>query len=327
MNPFLSKILVDVARKRIEANQKTNKPVSKKQIVPLVRKFQVEISHAIKEYIFIIIGVFSAGFGLKSFLLPNHFIDGGATGISLLLEHTTSLKLGVLLIVINLPFLILASRTIGNKFALRSIAAITLLAFIVHFVNYPTITEDKLLIAVFGGFFLGLGIGMSMRGGSVIDGTEVLAIFLSRKLALTIGDVLLLINIIIFSVGAYVLSIETALYAILTYLAAAKTVDFVVDGVEEYVGVTIISNKHDELRFMITKKLRRACTIYAGKGGYGSSGASYDKDIIYTVITRLEIAKLQTEIDKIDKNAFTIMGVVKDLKGGMIKKKPLKEDH
>ena len=327
MNPFLVKILVDVARKKIEAKQKTKKPVSKKQIVPLVRRFQVEISHAVKEYIFIIIGVFSAGFGLKGFLLPNSFIDGGATGISLLLEHTTSLKLGMLLIVINLPFLILASRTIGKKFALRSIAAITLLAIVVHFMDYPTITEDKLLIAIFGGFFLGLGIGMSMRGGSVIDGTEVLAIFLSRKLSLTIGDVLFLINLLIFSVGAYVLSIEVALYAILTYLAAAKTVDFVVDGVEEYIGVTIISNKHQELRFMLTKKLRRACTIYAGKGGYGSTGESYDKDIIYTVITRLEIAKLQTEIDKIDRNAFIIMGVVKDLKGGMIKRKPLKEEH
>ncbi|SFZ89210.1 Uncharacterized membrane-anchored protein YitT, contains DUF161 and DUF2179 domains [Flaviramulus basaltis] len=326
MNPFLSKILVDLARKRLEKKQ-TNKPVSKKQIVPLVRIFQVELAHALKEYIFIIIGVFSAGFGLKGFLLPNHFIDGGATGISLLLEHITSINLGLLLVLVNLPFIIIASRTIGNKFAIKSIAAITLLAFVVHFVNYPIVTEDKLLIAVFGGFFLGLGIGMSMRGGSVIDGTEVLAIFLSRKLSLTIGDVLLLINIVIFSVGAYILSIETALYAILTYLAAAKTVDFIVDGVEEYVGVTIISNKHEDLRIMITEKLRRACTIYAGKGGYGTQGKSYDKDIIYTIVTRLELAKLQTEVDKIDRNAFIIMGIVKDLKGGMIKKKPLKEQH
>ena len=323
MNPFLVKILIDVARKRLE-KEKANKPITQRQIVPLVRKFEVEISHAVKEYIFIIIGVFSAGFGLKGFLLPNSFIDGGATGISLLLENITALNLGVLLVIVNLPFIYLASKTIGNKFAIKSIIAITLLAFVVHFVNYPTITEDKLLIAVFGGFFLGLGIGMSMRGGSVIDGTEVLAIYLGRKLSLTIGDVLLLINIVIFSVGAYVLSVETALYAILTYLAAAKTVDFVVDGVEEYVGVTIISNKHKELRFMLTKKLQRACTIYAGKGGYGTSGESYDKDIIYTVVTRLELAKLQTEIDKIDRDAFVIMGVVKDLKGGMIKKKPMK---
>jgi uncharacterized membrane-anchored protein YitT (DUF2179 family) len=323
MNPFYSKILVDIARKKLESKYVTQ-PVSKKQIVPLVRKFQVEISHAIKEYTFIIIGVFSAGFGLKGFLLPNRFIDGGATGISLLLQNVTSLELSYFLILVNLPFLVLASKTIGVKFAIRSIAAIALLAFVVHFVEYPIITEDKLLISVFGGFFLGLGIGMSMRGGSVIDGTEVLAIYLSKKLSLTIGDVLLLINILIFSVGAYILSIETALYAILTYLAAAKTVDFVVDGVEEYVGVTIISTKHEELRIMVTEKLRRACTIYAGKGGFGSNGMSYDKDILYTIVTRLELAKLQTEIDKIDRNAFIIMGIVKDLKGGMIKKKPLK---
>ncbi|TGV01189.1 YitT family protein [Flavivirga rizhaonensis] len=323
MNPFLSKLLIDLARKRLEKKQ-VDKPVSKKQIVPLVRRFQVELSHAIKESFFIIIGVFSAGFGLKGFLLPNKFIDGGATGISLLLENVTSLNLGLLLVLVNLPFLILASRTIGFRFAIKSIVAITLLAIVVHFVNYPIVTEDKLLIAVFGGFFLGFGIGMSIRGGSVIDGTEVLAIFLGRKLSLTIGDVLLLINVIIFSVGAYTLSIETALYAMLTYLAAARTVDFVVDGVEEYVGVTIISNNHEELRIMLTEKLRRACTIYAGKGGYGKQGYSYDKDIIYTVVTRLELAKLQTEIDKIDRNAFIIMGVVKDLKGGMIKKRPLK---
>jgi len=327
MNPFLSKLLVDLARKKLEKKQAKTKPVSKKQIIPLVRNFQVELSHAIQEYIYIIIGVFSAGFGLKGFLLPNHFIDGGATGISLLLEHTTRLKLGLLLIVINLPFIYLASKTIGKKFALKSIIAIGLLAIIVHFVNYPTITEDKLLIAVFGGFFLGLGIGMAMRGGSVIDGTEVLAIYLGRKLSLTIGDVLLLINIIIFSVGAYVLSIETALYAILTYLSAAKTVDFIVDGVEEYVGVTIISNKHEELRIMLTQNLRRACTIYAGKGGLGTNGESTNKDIIYTIVTRLEVAKLQTEIDKIDKGAFIIMGVVKDIKGGMIKRKPLQDQH
>ncbi|MGB5418623.1 YitT family protein [Algibacter sp.] len=324
MNPFIAKIIIDVARKQLEKKQ-VNRPVTKKQLDPLVRKYEVEVSHAIKEYIFIAIGVLSAGFGLKGFLLPNSFIDGGATGISLLLENVTSLNLGVLLIIVNLPFILLASKTIGNKFAIKSIIAIACLAIVVHFINYPTITEDKLLIAVFGGFFLGLGIGMSMRGGSVIDGTEVLAIYLGRKLSLTIGDVLLLINILIFSVGAYVLSIETALYAILTYMAAAKTVDFVVDGVEEYVGVTIISNEHEALRLMLIKKLRRACTIYAGKGGFGTSGESYDKDIIYTVVTRLELAKLQTEIDKIDRNAFVIMGVVKDLKGGMIKKKPMKK--
>ena len=323
MNPILSKLLVDIARKRIKSKQ-PDSTVSNKDIIPVVRNLQVELAHAIKEAIFTIIGVFSAGFGLKGFLLPNRFIDGGATGISLLLENITSIELGYLLLIVNLPFIILGGRTIGWKFAIKSIVAIALLAFVVHFVEYPTITEDKLLIAVFGGFFLGLGIGMSMRGGSVIDGTEVLAIFMSRKLSLTVGDVLLLINIVIFSFGAYILSVETALYAILTYLAAGRTVDFVVDGVEEYVGVTIISEKNVELRTMIIEKLRRACTIYAGRGGFGKNGKSYDKDIIYTVVTRLELARLHTEIDKIDKNAFIIMGIVKDIKGGMIKRKPLK---
>jgi len=324
MNPFVSKLLIEIARKRIEAKQKTVS-VKDNQIAPIVKIMQIELSHAIKEYIFIIIGVFSAGFGLKGFLLPNRFIDGGATGISLLLENVTQIELSYFLVLVNLPFLILSAKMFNIKFAIKSIVAIALLAFVVHYINYPTVTDDKLLIAVFGGFFLGLGIGMAMRGGSVIDGTEILAIFLSRKLSITIGDVLLLSNIIIFSFGAYILSVETALYAILTYLAAAKTVDFVVDGVEEYVGVTIISEKHEEIRMMLIEKLRRACTIYAGKGGYGKRGDSYDKDIIYTVVTRLELAKLHTEIDKIDKNAFTIMGIVKDLKGGMIKRKPMKK--
>tara|TARA_R110000868_G_scaffold88088_4_gene245782 strand:+ start:23036 stop:24010 length:975 start_codon:yes stop_codon:yes gene_type:complete len=323
MNPFFSKLLIDAARRKVESN-KDSKQITEKDIMPIVKNLQVELSHAVREYIFIIIGVFSAGFGLKGFLLPNQFIDGGATGISLLLKNISELDLGVLLVLVNLPFLLLASKTINMKFAIKSIVAILFLAIVVHFVDYPIITEDKLLIAVFGGFFLGLGIGLSMRGGSVIDGTEILAIFLSRKLSITIGDVLFLINIIIFSFGAYILSIETALYAILTYLAAAKTVDFVVDGVEEYVGVTIVSNEHEALRIMLIEKLRRGCTIYAGRGGYGKNSKSYDKDIIYAVVTRLELAKLRTEIDKIDKNAFVVMSTVKDIKGGMIKKKPMK---
>ncbi|WP_242093065.1 YitT family protein [Aestuariivivens sediminicola] len=324
MNPFLAKLLVDIARKRIE-HKHPNEPARKREIVPLVRNLQVELTHTIKKYIFIIIGVFSAGFGLKGFLLPNRFIDGGATGISLLLENVTHFKLEILLVVINLPFIILASRTINFRFAVRSIVAIILLSLVVHYIDYPIITEDKLLIAVFGGFFLGLGIGMSMRGGSVIDGTEVLAIYLSRKLSLTVGDVLLLINIIIFSFGAYILSIEVAMYAILTYLAASKTVDFVVDGVEEYVGVTIISEKHEAIRVMIIEKLQRACTVYSGKGGFSQGKTPFNKNIIYTVMTRLEIPKLKTEIDKIDKNAFLVMGIVKDIKGGTIKRKPLKD--
>lgn len=324
MNPVLQYLLIERAKNKLKKRQGSEE-ISKRQLVKEIRSGQVELVHLLKEVLFIGIGVFSAGFGLKGFLLPNSFIDGGATGVSLLIQVISDTSLGLLLFIVNLPFIILGARTIGQKFAIKSILAIIALALVVHAVPYPIVTSDKLLIAVFGGFFLGLGIGMTMRGGGVIDGTEVLAIFLSRKWHLTVGDVLLLINILIFSAGAYLLSVEIALYAILTYLAAAKTVDFVVDGVEEYIGVTIISEKHEEMRVMITERMRRACTIYYGKGGFKKFGdKQMANEIVYTVVTRLELAKLSTEIDKIDRKAFVVMGLVKDLKGGMIKKKPLK---
>ena len=325
MNRILQYLLVERAKNKLKRKSDKQK-ISKKNLVKEVRAGQIELVHLLKETLFIAAGVFAAGFGLKGFLLPNSFIDGGATGVSLLIRVITDAPLGILLILVNLPFIILGARTISKKFAIKSILAIVALALVVHFLDYPTITSDKLLIAVFGGFFLGLGIGMTMRGGGVIDGTEVLAIYLSRKWHLTVGDVLLLINILIFSAGAYLLTIEVALYAILTYLVAARTVDFVVDGVEEYIGVTIISAKHEELRIMITEKMGRACTIFYGKGGFKKYGEEqHANEIIYTVVTRLELARLSTEIDKIDRKAFVVMGIVKDLRGGMIKKKPLKD--
>jgi uncharacterized membrane-anchored protein YitT (DUF2179 family) len=285
----------------------------------------VNILQKIKDITLIIIGVSAAGFGLKGFLLPNKFIDGGAMGISLLISETTELSLSILIVAVNLPFLVLGYSQIGKEFAFKSIFAIILLAIVVHFVPYPLITSDKLLIAVFGGFFLGAGIGMAIRGGSVIDGTEVLAIYLSKRTGLTIGDIILIFNIIIFSFGAYILSIEIALYAILTYMAASKTVDFIIEGVEEYTGITIISEYSDEIRLMITEKLGRGVTLYNGKGGYGKKGEiSEEIDIIYTVITRLEIARLKNEVEKIDSKAFLIMNSIKDTKGGMIKKRSLK---
>lgn len=282
------------------------------------------IAHAFRDTAYILVGIISAGFGLKGFLLPNQFIDGGAMGISLLISETTGVSLSILIVAVNLPFLILGYSQIGKTFALKSIAAIIGLAIIVHFTPYPLITSDKLLIAVFGGFFLGAGIGLAIRGGSVIDGTEVLAIHLSKKTGLSIGDIVLIFNIIIFSFGAYILSIEVALYAVLTYLAAAKTINFVIEGVEEYTGITIVSGKSDRIRLMITEKLGRGVTIYQGKGGYGKSGGTLQEiDIVYTVITRLEIAKLRTEVEIIDSEAFIIMNSIKDTKGGMIKKRAL----
>ncbi len=322
MNPFLHYFLLERAKRKL--GKKHQGVYTQKDLVSEIRLEQVELVHFLKELLYLMIGVAAAGFGLKGFLLPNDFIDGGATGLSLLIRVLSGWPLGLLLLLINLPFLFLGARTIGRKFAIKSIVAILALAIVVHFIPYPVVTDDKLLIAVFGGFFLGLGIGMAMRGGGVIDGTEVLAIYLSRKWHITVGDALLLINLLIFSAGAYLLGVETALYAILTYLVAAKTVNYVVDGVEEYIGVTIISDQHEAIRLMLTEKMGRACTIYMGKQGYSKyGGRRKETEIIYTVVTRLELARLSTEIDKIDKKAFIVMDLVKDLKGGMIKKRPL----
>lgn len=278
----------------------------------------------VRELSFIALGIISASFGLKGFLLPNSFIDGGVTGISLIISELTNISLSYLLVALNVPFIILALSTINRQFALRSLIAIVLLALTVHFVPFPTITNDKLLIAVFGGFFLGLGIGLAIRGGSVIDGTEILAVFAGRKTSMTIADVILVLNVFIFMVAAYVFSIEIALYAILTYLAASKTVDFIVSGIEEYIGVTIISEHSEEIRLAIIENLGRGCTLYYGKKGFAARGEKLKKtDIVYTLITRLELSKLKSEVDKIDKDAFVVMHSIKDVKGGMIKKKPM----
>ena len=318
---FIHKIVVETVKRRFKKNTtKTYKKLSDE-----VKILEVSISHTINEIFYIVIGVFSAGFGLKGFLLPNSFIDGGAMGISLLISETTHISLSILIVVVNLPFIVLGYSNLGKQFALKSVLAIVALALSVYFIPYPVITSDKLLIAVFGGFFLGGGIGMAIRGGAVIDGTEVLAIYLSKKTGLTIGDIILLFNIVIFSFGAYILSIEVALYAMLTYMAAAKTIDFIIEGVEEYTGITIISNKSEKIRLMITEDLGRGVTVYAGKGGFGKNEVELKEyDIIYTIVTRLEIARIKTEIDKIDDKAFMIMNNIKDTKGGMIKKRPLK---
>jgi uncharacterized membrane-anchored protein YitT (DUF2179 family) len=302
------------------------KPVSNYEKAKALRNLKITVKRLVVDVFLLSLGVLSAGFGLRGFLLPNNFIDGGAVGISLLIAEVTSFSLAVLLIIVNTPFIILGYKIISKGFALKTAFAIAALSLAVAFIPYPEITQDKLLIAIFGGFFLGLGIGLAVRGGGVIDGTEVLAIGLTKRLGLTVGDIILIINVIIFSVAAYVLSIETALYSILTYLAASKTVDFVIEGIEEYTGVTIISFKAAEIRKMIVDDLGRGVTTFKGEKGYGKSGHNEgDIKIVYTVITRLEVSKLNAEIEKIDPDAFVIMSSIKDTKGGMIKKRPLKK--
>ncbi|HEU4472551.1 MAG TPA: YitT family protein [Flavisolibacter sp.] len=291
------------------------------------KRIRLQLRNVLRDTVLISLGVVAAGFGLNGFLIPNGFIDGGVMGISLLTNSQTGLPLSLLIILFNIPFLLLGYHQISKSFSLKSILAITALALAVAFIPYPVITKDKMLIAVFGGFFLGAGIGLTIRGGGVIDGTEVLAIYMSRRRSLTVGDLILLFNLIIFSVAAYLLSIEVALYSILTYLAASKTVDFILEGIEEFTGVTIISTRSRQITEMIQQKLGRGLTIYSGRKGFGKSGASDQTvDIIFTVITRLEVNRLTTEVEKIDPRAFITMQSIKDTRGGMVKKRALKEN-
>ena len=301
-------------------------PVSRYQKAKNSWRVQRTVRDYIRSVALIFLGVLSAGFGLKSFLIPNNFIDGGVTGISLLVNTKTNIPLAVLIVLFNLPFILLGWQQISKGFSMKSVCAIALLALTVAFLPYPTVTDDKLLVAVFGGFFLGAGIGFTIRGGAVIDGTEILAIFFSRKQSLSVGDFILVFNILIFSAAAYLLSVEIAMYAMLTYLSASKTVDFVLEGVEEFTGVTIISNRSDEIADFIKQKMGRGLTIYSGRRGFGKRGENFvATDILFTVVTRLEISRLTNEIEKIDPNAFIVMQSIRDTKGGMVKKRPLKE--
>jgi uncharacterized membrane-anchored protein YitT (DUF2179 family) len=284
-----------------------------------------------RSLLYLVAGVFSAALGLESFMLPNGLFDGGVTGISLLatalihlpLEHKEQAVSGFL-IVFNLPFIWLGYKQLGRGFAIRALAAILGLALVLVVVHFPVITQDKMLIAVFGGFFLGAGIGLAMRGGGVLDGTEILAVYLSRKASLSVGDFVLILNILIFIIVALVLSVQTALYSILTYLAASKTIEFVVNGIEEYTGVTIISENSDAIRRALTERLGRGVTVYAGHRGYGSHGEQPSPiDIVFTVVTRLEVSQVTTEVNQLDPRAFIIMHSVNDAKGGMVKKRAL----
>jgi uncharacterized membrane-anchored protein YitT (DUF2179 family) len=241
-----------------------------------------------------------------------------------LISALTEIPLYYLIIAVNTPFIIMGYRLMGRAFAVKTALAITGLAVVLATVTFPNVTNDNLLVAVFGGFFLGAGIGFAIRGGAVIDGTEVLAIFLSRKLGATIGDIIIGINILIFAAAAHFLGVEIALYSMITYLAASKTLDFIIEGIEEYIGVTIVSSHSEEIRQMIINKMGRGVTIYEGKRGYGRKGETRDVEILYTVITRLEVNKLNTELAKIAPSAFVVMHSVKDTKGGMIKRRPLK---
>lgn len=272
----------------------------------------------------IVAGIAAAIVGLKCFLLPNQFLDGGVTGISLLANLSTGVDISLLILLINIPFIYIGWRSMGKTFAIKTAIAVVVLAIGVHYIPSPIMTHDKLLIAVFGGFFLGAGIGLTMRGGAVIDGTEVLAVYVSRNSSLSVGDFIAIFNIILFITAAFLENAETAMYSMLTYLAASKTVDFIISGIEEYIGVTIISEKAEQIREAIINELGMAVTVYKGDGGFGKKGEIAEETrIIFSVVTRLEVQKLKLEVEKVDPQAFMVQHTINDTRGGMIKKRAL----
>ena len=272
----------------------------------------------------IIAGILSAAFGLKGFLIPNHFIDGGVTGISLLISSITGWPLSILLFAINIPFIWLGYKRVDKIFALKTLVAVVVLALILFFVEFPDVTNDKLLTAVFGGFFLGLGIGLAMRGGCVIDGTELLAVYINPRSFLSIGQIILAINILIFGVAAFFISVESALYSILTYLSASQTINYIIQGFDEYTAVTIISPKSDLIKNVIMRNLHRGVTVYKGERGFGKTNfENKDIDILFTIITRMDVQRLVSRVQQIDPTAFIITNSVSEVRGGLVKRQPL----
>lgn len=283
----------------------------------------MKFKNVLTDFTLLVFGILSAGMGLKGFLLSSHFIDGGVTGISMLVADATKTPLSVLIFVINVPFLFLGYRKLGLQFAIKSALAIGGLSLCLAFVHFPDVTHDKLLTAVFGGVFIGAGIGMAIRGGAVLDGTEIAALLVSKKTQVVrVSDVILILNVVIFIAAVFLLGVESGLYSILTYLAASKMIDFILNGLEQYTGMTIISAKGEEIRLAITQSLGRGVTVYQGKSGYGKDGhINTPREIIFTVATRLEVPLIKREILKIDPAAFIVQQSVDDTTGGLLKKK------
>ena len=265
-------------------------------------------------------GIFSAAMGLKGFLLSSNFIDGGVTGVSMLLAKLTPWSLAVWLPVVNAPFIIVGYQHMGRAFAVRSALAIGGLAVVLATVHFPDVTPDLLLTAIFGGFFIGAGIGLAVRGGAVLDGTEIAALLISKRSALLkVGDVILLFNIALFLTAMRLLGVEPALYSILTYIAAARTLDFVIYGLEEFTAITIVSSQSAAIRERITGELGRGVTVYKGYGGH----TGHEQQILYCVVTRLEIGKVKAIVRSVDENAFVVSHALADAEGGVVKRPAL----
>ncbi|WCO00921.1 YitT family protein [Psychroserpens ponticola] len=281
---------------------------------------RTKIYKSLSEYAQIFLGIVLASIGLKAFLLPNGFLDGGVTGVALLIKTFVDINLSYLLIVFSIPFLILGYYTVSKRIILKSIVSILGLALFIHFENFETITDDKLLISIFGGLFLGSGIGIAIRNGSVLDGSEILGVFFNDRFGISIGKVILIFNVVLFSITAFLISVEIALYSILTYIVTAKVTDLIIEGFEDFIGVTIVSNEYKIIKPAILKELGAGMTIYKGKKGFGSRGKFEDFDIIHTIINRIDIKKLYRIVAEIDENAFIVEFDVNNVKGGVLRR-------
>ena len=277
-------------------------------------------THVAVDIALVALGILSAAFGLKGFLLSSHFIDGGVTGVSMLVSSLTKMPLALFIPLINLPFIALGYKQIGAKFAAKSAAAIGGLSVCLALIHFPDVTHDKLLTAIFGGFFIGAGIGLAIRGGAVLDGTEVAALLVSKRSSmLRVGDVILILNVFIFAAAAFFLGVETALYSILTYFAASKTVDFLLHGIEQYTAMVIVSEQSEPIRQAIIRDLARGVTLYKGRRGWTDA----EQDILFCVVTRLEIGRVRSLVAEYDPAAFLVVYPLSDVHGGVIKKAAL----
>ncbi|WP_339686655.1 YitT family protein [uncultured Nonlabens sp.] len=274
----------------------------------------------VKEYGQIAIGILLASVGLKAFLLPNNFLDGGVTGIAILLSQQTGWNISILLILISIPFILVGAFTVSKRIVIKSMIAIALLALSINLETFSTITEDKLLIAIFGGVFLGAGIGISIRNGAVLDGSELLGLFIFNKYGISIGKTILIFNVVLFAITAYVVSMEVAMYSILAYIVTAKVIDLFIQGLENFIGLTIVSHKSEVIEEGIAQQLGVGMTIYKGASGYGSSGKSEKIRIIQTVVNRIDINKTLKLVEELDPKAFIIEFDVHKVRGGVLKR-------
>lgn len=277
----------------------------------------------LSDVFFMVLGALVAGFGLKGFLMPNLFFDGGVTGFSLLIHEIYHFNLAYVIVAMNLPLIAAGYFSIGKTFAFKTLAAVMLLGLCLLFVPYPVIHADRVLIAIFGGVFLGLGIGLTMRAGCALDGIEVLALYTLKRTSFTITEIILGINIIIFVLAAFKFGIPTALFSILTYFAASRMIDYVIEGIQAYTGVTIISGENSIIKHRLVNELGRGITVYKGERGFlpGHFDVSSDCDIIFTVVTRMELRKLKNLVHEIDPGAFVFASAIREAMGGILKRR------